>query len=192
MPHLNILPDADYLRQLLIYNENTGVLIWRPRSVEAFKDGGKTAQHSCNAWNSKFANKPAGCVGAGGYVFIRFDDVLYRAHRIAWKMVYGLDAPADIDHIDGDRTNNKLSNLRLATRTQNCGNRDLSVKNRSGFKGVSWYSKDKKWVAELTYEKKRVFRKYFNDPEEASKAYQEAAEKYYGEYAFTKRTVKGN
>lgn len=72
----------------------------------------------------------------------------FRAHRIAWKMHYGTD-PQEIDHINGDRADNRISNLREVTHIENQRNRRVSRNNTSGISGVRWHSRDRCWFAQI-------------------------------------------
>ena len=101
-------------------------------------------------------------------------------HRLLMK------APDDmeVDHIDGNRLNNQRSNLRLATSSQNKCNRGARKDNRSGFKGVSWHKKNKNWNVRIKADNKYLLIGIFQDKFEAAKAYNEAATKYHGEFAY--------
>jgi len=103
------------------------------------------------------------------------------AHRIAWFIVHG-SLPNMIDHIDGDKTNNSINNLRECSKQQNSFNRGKTVNNTSGYKGVSWHNEKNKWRAIVTHDGKSLFLGYFNCPKEASEAYQAKAKELHGEF----------
>lgn len=121
---------AEYVRSILDYEPETGVLRWRvtlSRRVVAGKIAG---------WK-----RPDGriCLGIG--------DHDYRAHRLIWLMQTGHWPPQEIDHIDLDPSNNRWLNLRLATPSQNQANRPLRRNSRSGYTGVCFDNKKKEWIA---------------------------------------------
>ena len=89
----------------------------------------------------------------------------------------------EVDHINGDTLDNRKSNLRNCFHYQNSYNKKLSKKNTSGYKGVSWYPKYQKWVAQIAYKRKGYTLGYFERKEEAALAYNIAAKKYFGEFA---------
>lgn len=88
-----------------------------------------------------------------------------------------------VDHIDGNGLNNQLHNLRLATDSQNKANRGKQRNNKSGYKGVSWDSRARKWNAQIQVNRRCVHLGYFTDPIEAARAYDAAAPEYFGEFA---------
>ena len=95
------------------------------------------------------------------------------------------DSNLTTDHIDGNGLNNQKINLRLATKQQQAINRPIRQDNKSGYKGVYWLKTRKttgKWRAQIKYEGKRLSLGLYDDIEEAAKAYEIAAEKYYGEW----------
>jgi AP2 domain len=96
-----------------------------------------------------------------------------------------IDAPngIEVDHIDGDTLRNLRENLRHATTAQNQHNREKLLNNTSGYKGVAWHKRDKKWRVDITFNRKTFHIGYFEDKEEAARAYDEAAKKYHGEFA---------
>lgn len=88
------------------------------------------------------------------------------------------------DHINGDRLDNRRSNLRIATDTESARNRGRRSDNTSGYKGVVWSKgMKKKWAAQVYANRKRVYIEYFDTPEEAHEAYCKAAKEIYGEFA---------
>jgi hypothetical protein len=89
-----------------------------------------------------------------------------------------------IDHINNDKLDNRVSNLRIVTVSQNAINRPFQKNNESGFKGVFWQSKNNKWRAQINCNKKRISLGMFKNPKEAALFYNQAAIKYFGKYAY--------
>lgn len=114
---------------------------------------------------------------ANGYHVVNVDRKVYAVHRLAWFYVHGT-WPKEIDHIDGDRANNRISNLRPATRTQNNANARLRKDNRSGHKGVCWDISRNKWMVRVG--KKSIGR--FDTKDEAVRVRNEMAANAYGEF----------
>jgi len=94
-----------------------------------------------------------------------------------------MNLPDAIDHRNGDGLDNRRCNLRPADRTQNLGNQRISVRNKSGFKGVGWHQRDRKWRAYLVVNKRQQHLGYFNSPAEAAKAYDRAARQHFRDFA---------
>lgn len=121
--------------------------------------------------------KVAGSKQRSGHVRVEINDSMYMAHRIIWKLAYGtIPDTMQIDHVDGDPSNNKLDNLRLVTNTQNQLNRKAD-KGRK-YKGV--YKSRDKFKAEITTAEGRVFLGVYGTPEDAARAYNEAAKEHHG------------
>lgn len=97
-----------------------------------------------------------------------------------------MDAPKDfqVDHINHDTLDNRRSNLRLATRSQNQINSGKRKVNKSGYKGVSFYKETKKWKARINYNNKNIHLGYFTDIKEAARAYDAKASEIFGKFAF--------
>lgn len=160
------LPSTSKLHELLKYDPVTGVLTWKV-------DRGL----------AKVGN-PAGCTNDLGYILVGIDGRLYRAHRIIWAMVHGECPPElEIDHKDRDPSNNRLDNLRLATRTDNNRNMKMKHHNATGFKGVSIHPCTGKYRARITVDRKEVALGCFDTPEEAYAAYCKAANDLHGDFA---------
>jgi hypothetical protein len=130
------------VRELLDYDPETGALTWRERGREHFM-----TYRSQRSWNAKHAGKGAGNIDALGYHVVQFGTRKYKAHRLAWLYVHGVWPDADIDHINGVRADNRLRNLRAVSHAENARNVARSSRNTSGVVGVSWHSKQGKWVA---------------------------------------------
>lgn len=115
----------------------------------------------------------AGSLEDTGYISIRLGTKPYLAHRLAWFYTYGV-WPNIIDHIDRDRANNRLTNLKNTDQINNCKNRGLNKNNTSGFIGV--YKKRNKWAAEIILDGKKYRLGVYDTPEEAGKAYKDFKE----------------
>ena len=145
------LPSPEILRKALRYDQATGELYWRKRAPNLFTSGKYSAERKCNMWNNKNGNMRAFTaikVGSG-YLYGRIFGKAYYAHRIIWAIFYGVPPSGDIDHINGDKTDNKISNLRDVSRSTNCRNAKRSKSNTSGTTGVYFGSREKAWVAQI-------------------------------------------
>lgn len=136
-----IVTESD-ARNVFFYDAADGCLIWRRRPVDHFKD-----ESYQRRWNNRYAHKRVGNVGDTGYLRINLCGRMYLAHRVVWLYVHGEWPNGEIDHINGDRSDNRISNLRLVTKTQNARNARRPVTNTSGIVGVSYDTRDKKWHA---------------------------------------------
>lgn len=156
------LPCPTVLRQLLRYDPETGKLFWRSNQ-----------SRKCRAGSQAFTS-----MGSHGYFQGGVGGEKYLAHRVIWAMHAG-EWPVEIDHINGDRSDNRLSNLRNVTRSGNMKNQRLSTANTSGFIGVSRFKRDNKWQAKIMVARKCIFLGLFDTPE-AAVAARKAAELKYG------------
>lgn len=131
------------------------------------------------------AGKVAGCLCKhSGYRSISVDRKIYMAHRLAWAFVYGEWPTLQIDHINRERSDNRIQNLRQATQRQNSANSGRRRNNRSGFKGVSWAAHVGKWAAQCRRPDNGPRHiGFFETPELAHQAYVAVATAYYGEFA---------
>jgi hypothetical protein len=108
----------------------------------------------------------------------------YSAHRLAWLYVYG-EWPSDqIDHINRNRSDNRIANLRIATPTQNQANRSVCKRNTTGFKGVTVDPRTGRFRAKIRVNGKRTHIGVFDSAEEAGAAYVAASRRVYGDFSF--------
>lgn len=160
------LPPQDYLRKILDYNPETGVLTWKKR--EGLK----------GSWNAKYAGKPAFTSGNGhGYWCGAINSKNLLAHRVIWKLVYGSE-PDQIDHINGIRSDNRLENLRNVSPQENQRNCVRQRNNVSGATGVIWNKQARKWHSKIVVNGKELHLGFFVDFEAAVAARKNAEVKY--------------
>ena len=150
------------LKRLLSYDPETGDFTWLGVGK---KMSGKKAGSDCN-----------------GYLLIRINRKLYRAHRLAWLYVYGIIPATDLDHINCAKKDNRISNLRECSKSENKYNAGIMRSNVSGFKGVSWFKRDEKWKAEIRIDGKKKHLGYFDTAELASEAYMAKAKEVHGKF----------
>lgn len=141
----------EQLRQLLRYEPDTGRLFWRTAPVSFFVAGRHSAERKCLAWNGKNAGKEALCYrdSPDSYAYGEIFGHKVYAHRVIVAMTTGAWPDGEVDHIDGDRSNNRENNLRAVTRRENALNKSLRRSNKSGAMGVYWDRARKKWAAEI-------------------------------------------
>lgn len=161
----DITGGLDLLGDWLDYNPNTGVFIWLQNRKRAK------------------AGTVAGYIAHGGYLYIKIFQKIYLAHRLAFLFMNEQYPDFMVDHINGDRTDNRWCNLRPASGAQNNANSATRKNSVSGLKGVSWFRHQEKWRARIRSNGKQATIGYFDCPAAAHFAYQVAADKLFGEYA---------
>lgn len=120
-----------------------------------------------------------------GYRIIQINLVSYRSSRLAWFYMMGEWPPVQVDHINTIRYDDRWNNLRLATGSNNGGNRNLNKNSTTGIKGV-WYDKiNKKYHAKIQYQRRRIYLGLFPTKKEVAIAYRDAAMKYHRQFART-------
>lgn len=139
-------------RQLLRYEPETGRLYWLPRPASMFRDspcngGIRTAQWAADCWNAKNAGKLADSTNRHGYRTTCLFKRQYPSHRLVIAMETGEMPPDEVDHINGDRADNRLANLRVVDKSENMRNQKLREDNSSGVCGVYWNKAANKWQA---------------------------------------------
>ena len=154
---------AEYLMDKLDYNPETGIFIWKKPASNNIKPG-----------------TIAGTINHG-YVSIKLDKVHYLAHRLAWLYYYKEWPKGEnyyIDHINGDRADNRIINLRLVTKSYNSKNRGAQQNNTTGIIGVTFTKLYNRWTARINVNGERIVLGHFKKFEDAIKARKEAEKKY--------------
>lgn len=170
------------LSDLLDSNTETGEITFKFRDVGWF-DHCKNPMASASRWNGRLANKPAfTTINTSGYLCGRVLNKTLMAHRVIWAIHNGSFPDFEIDHINGDKMDNKLSNLRLATLTQNQHNTGLRATNSTGYKGVSFRKNQGRFTSSISVNSKSVHLGSFDTAELASEAYQIAAKRYHKDF----------
>ena len=150
-------------QKLFAYCPLSGRLVWRPA-------------------NRRMAGRLAGSITKGS-VRVNCEGKTYGAHRIIWLLAYGTWPTLSIDHINGNPADNRLSNLREATHSENVWNSRRRSSNSSGYKGVSFDKSSGKWQARIMRNYFRVHIGLFDSPQLAYEAYCAAANAMHGEFA---------
>lgn len=161
--------DVDYIRSVIDYNPETGVFIWKMKMGTAY------------------AGDEAGTVFTG-YRHISINRKRYSAHRLAWIIYYGEEPSGYIDHVNRDKLDNRISNLRECDYSENTINQGKRITNKSGYKGVSsdgWVG----WRADVWKNRKQYYLGRFDCKIEAAKAYDEKAIELHGEFAATNKSL---
>jgi len=156
--------DIQKVKELLSYDPKSGFFTWNVDRTGGVKTGDR-----------------AGYINRDGYRAIKVQGKLYAAHRIAFLMMHGY-LPKTIDHIDRDRDNNAISNLRECSESQNQFNKSALKSNTSGKKGVTWNKSAGKWQAQSTHAGKQNYLGIYDSLEEASDAYQNFCSQKHGEF----------
>lgn len=134
--------EKEDFNKFLLYDKETGNLLWRKRNP--------TNAH-VKSWNKRWSGEVAGTVGKNGYRYISLSKSYYLAHRIVWLLEYGSLPPkgCEIDHINRNRLDNRLENLRSVSRYENNRNKDMNKNNTSGVTGVVWHKASGKWLSRI-------------------------------------------
>lgn len=156
---------SEYVAKRLDYNPETGIFTWKTPTAARLKSG-----------------DIAGTIHKTGYVKIILDGIPYWAHRLAWLYYYKEWPKGEayqIDHINGNRADNRIANLRLVTNKKNARNHKMYSHNTSGITDVCFNEQSQKWCAQIHTNGKQIHLGSFHFFEDAVKA-REAAEIKYG------------
>ena len=156
------------LKELFSYDADTGYLT-----------------NLVNRGPAKQGDRAGGLHISSGYLRVRVDSKLYREHRLIWLLVHGSFPKDQIDHINGVRNDNRLCNLREATKQQNAYNRCVPADNTSGFKGVTCRKSVGDYRARIGVNGEMKHIGYYTTPEEANEAYCKASANYHKEFGRT-------
>lgn len=157
---------AQELRNAFNYNPETGDMCWKIRPANNVKVGA-----------------PIRAKNTSGYYHVGFKKKVYVVHRLIWLMTYDEWPDGEIDHVNCNKLDNRLENLRLATKGQNQSNRGKSEGLTSKYKGVCWKKSNKCWTAQISHDGKCHWLGHFENELDAHKAYCEAAVRLKGEFA---------
>jgi hypothetical protein len=158
--------DVVDLKQKLHYDPATGIFTWLINTSNGKRKVGDVAGH----------------LKKEGYIQIKIDKQMYYGQVLAWLYMTGEHREGQVDHRNRITSDNRWKNLRLATPQQNQFNVGLRTDNTSGFKGVCYNKRNRRWLAYLSLNRKRVYLGYHDSAELAHQAYKQHAEKFHGEY----------
>lgn len=153
------MPSRETLVSKLVYDHETGKLSRRCSGMEA------------------------GCTHSNGYVYVSICGKPFMAHRIAWVIFFGEEPKSELDHINGNKADNRISNLREASHSENLANRKAQKNNMTGFKGVSYHKHSGRFMARAVKNGKTFNLGYFNTADEAHEAYKKIALSLHGDFA---------
>jgi hypothetical protein len=163
---------VDVIKGLLSYDQQSGNLYWTDKQRIALR------------------GKVAGSIDAYGYLQLSVKGKRYKAHRVAWLLTYGSWPNGEIDHIDGDKLNNRIINLRDVSSQVNAWNRKLAQRNNStGYRGVTKHRN--KFMADIKVYGKKIYLGLFETPELAHQAYLQAKTKHHAVEAKLKEKNNG-
>ncbi len=162
---------------MIDYNPDTGSMVWREKDAN-YPDAAR--------WNSRYSGKECGTLDDKGYrrILFRFGDgapFRIRAHRLAWFISFGLLPSGEIDHINQDKVDNRLANLRDVPKSTNQRNGTRKSNNTSGVAGVTWHKQRGKWCSQAYVDGKHYHIGLFVELSAA----ETAARKFRAEHGFT-------
>lgn len=159
-------PSAKDIQKAFAYDPQAGIFRWKKHRTR------------------KFVGKIAGFVSKQkGYWLLTLRDQKVLGHIAAWCCYYGKYPKTYLDHIDLDKNNNRISNLRLSSKSNNGANRPPQINNTSGYKGVFWSKAAKKWMVQIKIRNRLCYGGLFTSKIDAASRYDEMATRGFGEHA---------
>lgn len=152
------------LKELVDYDAEKGVFTWKVTRCTRAQVGMRAGSNTKGYWR------------------LCLDGTVYMAHRVAWFYCYGEMPDLEVDHINGDPSDNRIENLRVSSTSQNIMNSKLNSRNTSGIKGVSWFKPQRKWSGYVTLNYKQHHAGYFTTKEDAGHAVKLLREKLHGQF----------
>ena len=152
------------------------------KEIFDYKNGNLYWKKLTSKFSNGKINDKAGYIHHTGYQIIGINNKYYSVHRLIFLYYYGY-LPKEIDHIDGNRGNNHIGNLREVTRSQNLMNSKSHKNSSSQYKGVTWHKRDKKWQVTIRINGKNKYLESFDNEIDAALTYNTKAIKLYGDYA---------
>lgn len=173
---MSITPE--YIKKILAYDPRTGEFVWLKRELRV------GFERLDKGWNKRFAGRPVKFRRhRHGHGQIGIHCKNYMLHRVAWAHYYGEWPKGNLDHINGDPSDNRICNLREATQSQNMMNATIRSDSSSGVKGVSWSKKEKRWYAYINKNKKMLSLGRYELLEDAIAARIDGEKIHHGEFA---------
>lgn len=167
------------LSEIIDCDPSSGLLIWRPRGANMFSGRLYNPERLAASWNAKNAGKPAiNSLNDRGYLVGSIRPHRMFAHRVVWTFANGRPPHGWLDHINGVRSDNRSSNLREVTPTENAQNSGISKNNVSGVTGVHWRERDQVWVATIGVGYRKVWLGQFRRFDDAVLARRDAERSY--------------
>lgn len=157
---------AELLHKIFAYED--GELRWKQPTGPRVKAGDVAGQ----------------ALSSHGYKTVQLFGKTHKAHQLIYVMFHDAKA-GEIDHINGNRSDNRIENLRVVTRSQNCSNQRIQTRSTSGFKGVTFLKKNQVWRARIKTQQKEIYLGSFANKEDAAHAYNQAAIHHFGVFAKT-------
>jgi len=160
------------LHDIFLVDYIEGTLLWKERPPSMFNTtSGHSREHRSSLWNSRFGNESAlTTVDKDGYLVGEVLGFGFKSHRVIYAMFHGRWPEHTIDHINGDRSDNSISNLRDVTQKENTRNATLAVGSLSGMTGVTWNKSANRWVARMMVDGKQFYLGSFKDLNKAKHA----------------------
>lgn len=156
----------NHINEYLRYDDSTGDFFWK-------KNPGSRVRF----------DKPAGTVIRGGYRRISIKKKFYLAHRLVWLFKHGKFPDSMLDHVNLNKLDNRIENLRECNNSQNQINTGLLKTNTSGYRGVSFEKASQKWLSAIKVNKKRIIIGRFDKKEDAAIAYAKTSKSLFGEFS---------